>query len=225
MGNPDNPNWQVSNYAPLIEPFSLADRIFNAWNRMVVLGYQRVQQYVIQQQLFKRYGNDIPYLWDLEPNVSLMLSSSHFITHGPSPLAPNTIEISGLHLKKSNVSNIPWNIRRVLDKAKDGAVYVSFGGTVKPSVMPKEKLDVFFKAFEAIKIPVIWKINSSEISEELPCNVIAVDWAPQQDILGHPNTKVFLTHGGLLSIQEALYHKVPIVGIPLWFDQRPNMMR
>ena len=154
-----------------------------------------------------------------------MLSSSHFITHGPSPLAPNTVEVSGLHLRKSIVSNIPVDIRKTLDEAADGAVYVSFGGTVNPSKMPKAKLKVFLKAFEEIKIPVIWKINSSDICEELPPNVLTVDWAPQQDILGHQNTKVFLTHGGLLSIQEALFHKVPIVGIPLWFDQKPNMMR
>ena len=73
MGNPDNPNWQVSNYAPLVEPLSMSDRVFNAWNRIVVLGYQRIQQHVIQQELFKMYGTNIPYLWDLEKKVNILL--------------------------------------------------------------------------------------------------------------------------------------------------------
>jgi glucuronosyltransferase len=48
---------------------------------------------------------------------------------------------------------------------------------------------------------------------------------PQQDLLAHPNLKVFVTHGGLLSLQEALYHQTPLVGIPLGNDQKPNMLR
>ena len=40
-----------------------------------------------------------------------------------------------------------------------------------------------------------------------------------------PCLKVFVTHGGLLSLQESLYHSTPLVGIPLGNDQKPNLMR
>lgn len=40
---------------------------------------------------------------------------------------------------------------------------------------------------------------------------------------GHPKTKAFITHGGTNGIYEAIYHGVPMVGIPLFADQPDNM--
>lgn len=44
-------------------------------------------------------------------------------------------------------------------------------------------------------------------------------------ILGHPNVKLFITQGGLQSIEEAIAYKVPILGIPLFADQFHNVKR
>ncbi|MEQ2161890.1 hypothetical protein GOODEAATRI_014305 [Goodea atripinnis] len=44
------------------------------------------------------------------------------------------------------------------------------------------------------------------------------------DIRGHPKTKAFITHGGANGVFEAIYHGVPMVGIPTFADQPDNMM-
>ncbi|MEQ2207715.1 hypothetical protein XENOCAPTIV_017401 [Xenoophorus captivus] len=44
------------------------------------------------------------------------------------------------------------------------------------------------------------------------------------EIKGHPKTKAFITHGGTNGIYEAIYHGVPIVGIPMFGDQPDNMV-
>ena len=38
----------------------------------------------------------------------------------------------------------------------------------------------------------------------------------------HPNIKLFITQCGLQSFQEAVYHGVPLLGIPLFPDQKYN---
>lgn len=35
--------------------------------------------------------------------------------------------------------------------------------------------------------------------------------------------KAFITHGGLFSVTEAVYHAVPFIGIPVFGDQNYNV--
>ena len=45
--------------------------------------------------------------------------------------------------------------------------------------------------------------------KDKPSNVKLSKWLPQEAILAHPNLKLFVTHGGQSSSQEALCHKKP----------------
>jgi len=39
----------------------------------------------------------------------------------------------------------------------------------------------------------------------------------------HKNVQAFITHGGLLGTQEAIYCGIPMIGIPLFGDQYVNI--
>ena len=41
----------------------------------------------------------------------------------------------------------------------------------------------------------------------------------------HPNTKLFITHGGMFGVQESVYHGVPLLVLPIFADQFDNARR
>lgn len=49
------------------------------------------------------------------------------------------------------------------------------------------------------------------------------DRCSQFGFAGHPNVRVFITHGGLMGTMEAVYSGVPMVAIPLFGDQFHNV--
>uniref|UniRef100_A0A2I3TIW3 Uncharacterized protein n=1 Tax=Pan troglodytes TaxID=9598 RepID=A0A2I3TIW3_PANTR len=69
---------------------------------------------------------------------------------------------------------------------------------------------------------VLWRYKGKKPAT-LGNNTQLFDWIPQNDLLGHPKTKAFITHGGTNGIYEAIYHGVPMVGIPMFADQPDNI--
>ncbi|XP_005392872.1 PREDICTED: UDP-glucuronosyltransferase 2B17-like isoform X3 [Chinchilla lanigera] len=69
---------------------------------------------------------------------------------------------------------------------------------------------------------VIWRYSGKK-PDTLQPNTQLYDWIPQNDLLGHPKTKAFITHGGANGVYDAINHGVPMVGIPLLGDQHDNI--
>jgi glucuronosyltransferase len=117
------------------------------------------------------------------------------------------------------------DIQQFLDGAgKEGFIFFSMGSLLQGSQMPASFRKSILSTFSKLKQRVLWKFET-EAMEDLPPNVKLTKWAPQQDILGHKNIRLFITHSGLLSTQEAVYHGVPILGIPILADQFVNIQQ
>ena len=102
-------------------------------------------------------------------------------------------------------------MKKFLDEAgTDGVIYVSFGSVLKASVMSEDKRKTLLNVFGKLKQKVLWKWETEHM-EDKPSNVMLHKWLPQQDVLGHPNVKLFISHAGQSSFQETLCHQKPAV--------------
>lgn len=103
-----------------------------------------------------------------------------------------------------------------------GFVLMSLGTLVQG--LPLEITSEIAAAFAQIPQKVIWR-HTGKSPKNLSNNTFLMKWLPQNDLLGHPKIKAFVGHGGTNGIYESIYHGVPMIGIPLLFDQFENVLR
>ncbi|XP_053688373.1 UDP-glycosyltransferase UGT5-like [Sabethes cyaneus] len=153
-------------------------------------------------------------------NVSLVFLNQHFTLSSPRPYPPNMIEVGGIQIE--DPKPLPKDLQTYLDEAKEGVVYFCMGSNIQSKDLPAEKRDAFLKAFGKLKQRVLWKFEDENLPNK-PANLKITSWVPQNDVLAHPNVKLFITHGGNLGTTESLYHGKPMVGIPIFGDQMMNV--
>ncbi|XP_025241625.1 UDP-glucuronosyltransferase 2B18 isoform X2 [Theropithecus gelada] len=137
----------------------------------------------------------------------------------PHPLLPNVDFVGGLHCKPAKP--LPKEMEEfVQSSGENGVVVFSLGSMV--TNMKEERANVIASALAQIPQKVLWRFDGKN-PDTLGLNTRLYKWIPQNDLLGHPKTRAFITHGGSNGIYEAIYHGVPMVGIPLFADQPDNI--
>ncbi|XP_060942407.1 UDP-glucuronosyltransferase 2C1-like [Limanda limanda] len=154
-------------------------------------------------------------------DADIWLFRSDFVFDFPRPTMPNVIYIGGFQCKPAQP--LPADLEQFVQSAGEHGVIIMTLGTLV-NALPKEAADEIASTFAKMPQKVIWR-HKGERPSTLGNNTLIVDWMPQRDLLGHPQTKVFVAHGGTNGVQEAIYHGVPVVGIPLFFDQFDNLLR
>jgi glucuronosyltransferase len=217
-------------------PFNPVAEVYNSLyfrNQATLL--EKVRAIIqVMSPLFQHLYNDRGFLQKLspdEPNApaanELMSQAEVFIVESdpifdhPRPALPNLKLIGGL--SSGPAKELPEPFKSFVERSKKagvGVAVLSFGSLIMN--LPKKIELKLISVFKRIKLNTIWRAN---ITSPDPNKILTSTWLPVNDLLGNENVKVFMTHCGLHSMYEGLYHAVPMVCLPIFYDQQPNADR
>ncbi|XP_047098332.1 UDP-glucosyltransferase 2-like [Schistocerca piceifrons] len=259
---------------------SLFQKTYNALFSLAINLHRVLVYFPVMDEMVREHFGDpsMPPLVELQRNASLLLVNNHFSFDYPRPLAPNTVQVAGMHIRppkalpkdQEDDSRKPTvvltrlqrqyeavrtgtaavsrsralaagvagaavsdgakfrreqeDLQEFMDAAAEGVIYFSMGSNVKSTDLSEEVRAVFLKTFARLRQKVLWKLEGDSLPNQ-PANLRISSWFPQSDLLAHRNMRLFITHGGMMSLLEALYAGVPLLGVPIFGDQVSNLLR
>ena len=139
------------------------------------------------------------------------------------PLPPQ-VEMVGPMLPPTR-EPLPEDLDRWLSSG-DPVVYCNLGTL---AVAPDELLAEIMKGLTGTGTRALWILKREQAQRlpgDRPESVRLLEWGPPPwSVLSHPNVHAFLSHCGINSVHEAIVAGTPIVGIPMFADQRDQAVR
>ncbi|CAL4089847.1 unnamed protein product, partial [Meganyctiphanes norvegica] len=220
----NNGNWLPMSttpmlFLPLYQYEVLMKRVVNEKNAVIGLISFQLRLGLICPFKSKTYYKFVSGQPDSYYRVIYFLTLGATEIYSVFAIYPTKKNISQIFLKKL----LREELEDFMSGSPDGVIYFSLGSIAKSSDIPHEYKEMFVEAFKKVPQRVVWKYEGQDL--DLPPNVLTSKWLPQQDILGHTSARIFITHCGNLGTQEAKYHGVPMLAVPISFDQPRNAAR
>ncbi|CEF60714.1 UDP-glucuronosyl/UDP-glucosyltransferase family-containing protein [Strongyloides ratti] len=185
-----------------------------------------IHQHIIlrkMDKLFNKfYPGQVTDAFLMERNASINFINTPPIYDFARPYMPRVNFVGGLHCHKPKPLS---NEFESFIQQKDNFIVISGGFSTNWKYASEKQKKIIIKVIEKLNnINFIWQYNGMEI-KNLPNNVIVKEWLPLQDLLGHKSCILHISHGGLNSLIESVYHGIPVLGIPLTTFSYDNILR
>ncbi|XP_056346817.1 UDP-glucuronosyltransferase 2A2-like isoform X2 [Oenanthe melanoleuca] len=204
---------------------SLTDRM-TFWQRLKNILSYTLQDFIFHYVLWAswdQYYSEVlgrpTTLCETMGKAEIWLIRTYWDFEFPRPFLPNFEFVGGLHCQPAKP--LPKEMEEFVQSSGEHGVIVFTLGSMVYN-LSDEKSTVIAKALSQLPQKVLWRYKGKK-PETLGSNTRIYDWIPQNDLLGHPLTKAFITHGGTNGLYEAIYHGIPMVGIPMFADQHDNI--
>ncbi|XP_067295653.1 UDP-glucuronosyltransferase 2C1-like isoform X1 [Pseudorasbora parva] len=222
---PAPPSFVPGAMSKLTDKMSFTERIINmlfylSQDAFAIIAWKKFDNYYTEYfgELKKPLRRPTSYC-EMMGKADIWLIRTYWDFEFPRPFLPNFKYIGGLHCTPAKP--LPKDMEEfVQSSGDDGIVVFTLGSLIDK--MPNETSNRIASALAQIPQKVLWRYGG-EKPDTLGENTRIYKWIPQNDLLGHPKTRAFITHGGTNGIYEAIYHAVPMVGIPLFGDQPDNL--
>ncbi|KAJ8923421.1 hypothetical protein NQ315_001979 [Exocentrus adspersus] len=219
FGSPSHPVLNPDFATPFYTPLNFIERVTSTVYHLYIHYFYKFENFPTRQRILGKYFNVTRNLEEIVEDLDMAFVNVNPVIHGARALSPTVIEIGSFReIEYKNLSN---DLQQFLDGAKEGFIYFSLGSNVKSKDLKKETLTAIIEALRQLPYKVLWKFEADELPGK-PDNVKLIKWTPQQSVLAHPNIKLFITQGGLQSMEEAIYSEVPLVVMPFFGDQEQN---
>ncbi|XP_055901886.1 UDP-glucosyltransferase 2-like [Eupeodes corollae] len=242
IGNPNHPVAFPSIFMPFSEDLSLFQRvastIFTLKSRYLYFNEELPKQDEIVKKFF---GPGTPSIWEIESNADLLLVNCYQALGNARPVGPTTIHMGGIHAIEDK--SLPWHLQHFLESQANinagadggGAVgsssgsgngggsiggnnivaYINLGAMLTRAFVESHRMEKLVKILEKSSFDVV--LNTNGIGDGYALNTTTRMYQgsdfEQESLLAHENVKLFITPGGQRDIEDAIHHKVPILGI------------
>ena len=177
-------------------------------------------------RLFRKYVRpNFPEVAQIASDSALLFVNGNEFLDPVRPLPSKVIQIGGIGLKTP--PTLRGQFAEMAQKGEKGFILFSLGSAAPTMAIPGQTKKEILQAFA--HFPDYHFIVKADQYDEVfrnlsfqTSNVDVVSWVPQPSLLAHPDCKVFITHAGYNSILESGLSGVPMLTIPLFFDQHHN---
>ncbi|KAI6190864.1 UDP-glucuronosyl UDP-glucosyltransferase domain containing protein [Aphelenchoides bicaudatus] len=116
---------------------------------------------------------------------------------------------------------LPKQMKEFVEKpGSKGTIYIAFGSYANWSAALPNVIDSIHYTIKNLQeYQIIFSYNGDLNKMPSVKNLMLVKWAPQSAILTHPKTRLFVSHGGMKSVKEAVCSQVPLIALPLFAEQ------
>uniref|UniRef100_A0A182N7A9 UDP-glycosyltransferases domain-containing protein n=1 Tax=Anopheles dirus TaxID=7168 RepID=A0A182N7A9_9DIPT len=212
LGNPNHPIGYPSIFMPFSEDLSLLQRIssvlFTVWYRFYYYTEEIPAQNVIARSNF---GEQISDLRQIEQNADLLLVNAHQQLGNVRPVGPTTVYLGGIH-QRAQTAQLPEDLSLFLAHSDEPVVYVNLGSTLA-GASGRARIEKIAKALEQLDLASVWVIEKDIELVNSTGRLYQSHRVPQEAVLGHPKVRAFLTNGGQINVEDAIQHRVPVVGV------------
>lgn len=184
------------------------DRILR--NRIVRRSITRI----LNRTILKELNIQVKDFWDLFKSPSsgtkVVYTSRRF------QIRSEDFDESFLFLGPSITDRLP-DSSFPFEKLRGKLIYISLGTIANTSANFFSQCIEAFADFPATIVISVGKRVSMERFKSIPDNILMFHFVPQLETLQH--TDVFITHGGMNSVNESLFYGVPMIVVPQALDQ------
>lgn len=212
LGNPNHPIGYPSIFMPFTEDLNLLQRIssvfFTIWFRF----YYYTEEIPLQNAIANRnFGAHIPDLFEIESQADLLLINAYQALGNVRPVGPTTLYLGGIHRKPITnlAAALPEDLQHFLEHSPEPVVYINLD---LDAVGDHYRLEKIVRALENLGATIVWSWNQGQFLNTTTRIYQAYD-LPQEEILAHPKVKLFITSGGQRNIEDAVHHRVPVLGV------------